>query len=74
VDKKEIRVTQEMIDEARRLGLTGSDLVMAAVKKAIERETIISLNEGVRFILPDGQVIETDESWPPPSATDGQDG
>jgi len=74
VDKKEIRVTQEMIDEARRLGLTGSDLVMAAIKKAIERETIISLNEGVRFILPDGQVIETDESWPPPSATDGQDG
>ena len=74
MDKKEIRVTQEMIDEARRLGLTGSDLVMAAVKKAIERETIISLNEGVRFILPDGQVIETDESWPPPSATDGQDG
>ncbi|TMF11423.1 MAG: hypothetical protein E6I37_09450 [Chloroflexi bacterium] len=74
MDKKEIRVTQEMIDEARRLGLTGSDLVMAAIKKAIERETIISLNEGVRFILPDGQVIETDESWPPPSATDGQDG
>ena len=74
MDKKEIRVTQEMIDEARRLGLTGSDLVMAAIKKAIERETIISLNEGVRFILPDGQVIETDESWPPPSATDGEDG
>ena len=74
MDKKAIRVTQEMIDEARRLGLTGSDLVMAAIKKAIERETIVSLNEGVRFILPDGQVIETDESWPPPSATDGEDG
>jgi hypothetical protein len=74
VDKKEIRVTEEMLDEARRLGLTGSDLVMAAIKKAIERDTAVSLNEGIRFILPDGQLIETDESWPLPSNIDGEDG
>jgi post-segregation antitoxin (ccd killing protein) len=46
VDRKEIRVTQEMIDEARRLRLTGSDLVMAAIKKAIERDASVSLDEG----------------------------
>jgi hypothetical protein len=65
VDSKEIQVTQEMIDEARRLGLTGSDLVMAAIKIAIERDAGVPLNEGIRFILPDGQVVDTDESWPP---------
>jgi hypothetical protein len=53
-----------MLDEAARLGLTGSDLVMAAIKKAIERVTTISLTDGIRFILPDGQAVETDESWP----------
>ena len=73
MDKREIHVTQEMIDESRRLGLAGSDLVMAAIKKAIERDTAVSLNEGIRFILPDGQVVETDESWPPPRAIDGED-
>jgi hypothetical protein len=74
VDKKEIRVTEEMIDAARRLGLSGSDLVMAAIKKAIERDTTVSLDEGIRFLLPDGQIIETDESWPPPGAKQGEDG
>jgi len=73
VDRKEIRVSQEMIDEARRLGLTGSDLVMAAIKKAIERDASVSLDEGIRFILPDGQVVETDESWPGPGVTEGED-
>jgi len=71
VDRKEVQVTQEMIDEARRLGLTGSELVMAAIKKAIERDTSVSLAEGIRFILPDGQVVETDESWP--GVTEGED-
>jgi hypothetical protein len=61
-----------MIDQARRLGLTGSDLAMAAIKKAIEHDTAVSLNEGIRFILPDGQVVETDESWPPQSVVDGE--
>ena len=73
MDRKEIHVTQEMIDDARLLGLTGSDLVMAAIKKAIEHDTGVSLNEGTRFILPDGQVVETDESWPPPTVIDGED-
>jgi hypothetical protein len=73
VDRKEVQVTQEMVDEARRLGLTGSDLVMAAIKKAIEHDTAVSLNEGIRFILPDGQVVETDESWPAPGGSGGED-
>ena len=73
MDRKEIYITQAMIDEARSLGLTGSDLVMAAIKKAIERDTAVSLNEGIRFILPDGQVVETDEAWPTPGRTDGED-
>ena len=73
MDRKEIHITQAMIDEARSLGLTGSDLVMAAIKKAIDRDTAVSLNEGIRFILPDGQVVETDESWPTPGRTDGED-
>lgn len=60
----EIHVTQEMIDEARRLGLVGTDLVMAAIKMAIERGTAVPLDKGIRFILPDGQVVETDGSWP----------
>jgi hypothetical protein len=67
---KEIHVTQEMIDEARRLGLVGSDLVMAAIKKAIERDTSIPLDDGIRFILPDGHVVETDGSWPPLRVSD----
>jgi hypothetical protein len=73
VDRKEILVSQEMIDEARRLGLTGSDLVMAAIKKAIEHDTTVSLHEGIRFILPDGQVVETDESWPAAGVIGGDD-
>ena len=68
-----MHITQAVIDEARALGLTGNDLVMAAIKKAIERDTAVSLNEGIRFILPDGQVVETDESWPSPGRTDGED-
>jgi hypothetical protein len=74
VGRREIHVTQEMLEEAARLGLTGSDLVMAAIKKAIERDTTVSLAEGTRFILPDGRVVETDESWPVPGDRDGQDG
>jgi hypothetical protein len=62
---KEIHVTQEMIDEARRLGLAGNDLVMAAIKTAIEHDRAVSLDEGIRFLLPDGEVVETDGSWPP---------
>jgi hypothetical protein len=73
VDRREIYVTQEMLDEAGRLGLTGSDLEMAAIKKAIERDATVSLTEGIRFILPDGRVVETDESWPAPGASDGGD-
>jgi hypothetical protein len=69
---KEIHVTQEMLDEARRLGLAGTDLVMAAIKKAIERETALTLEEGIRFILPDGQVVETDGSWPPLGVTEDE--
>jgi hypothetical protein len=69
---KEIHVTQEMIDAARRLGLAGTDLVMAALKKAIERETALTLVEGIRFILPDGQVVETDGSWPPLGVTEDE--
>lgn len=61
------------MNEARRLGLTGSDLVMAAIKKAIEHDAAVSLDQGIRFILPDGQVVETDESWPPRGAIDGED-
>jgi hypothetical protein len=72
VDKKEVHVTQEMIDEARRLGLTGNDLVMAAIKSAIEQDDAVSLTEGIRFILPSGQIVETDESWPPPITIDGE--
>ena len=73
MDRRQIHVTQEMLDEAGRLGLTGSDLVMAAIKKAIERDATVSLNEGIRFILPDGGVVETDESWPAPGVSDGDD-
>jgi hypothetical protein len=69
---KEIHVTQEMIDEAARLGLMGNDLVMAAVKKAIERESALTLDEEIRFILPDGQVVETDGSWPAETFTEGE--
>jgi len=72
VDRKEINVTQAMIDEARRLGLMGTELVMAAIKKAIEHDATLSLNEGIRFILPDGQIVETDESWPPLGVTDDE--
>jgi hypothetical protein len=57
-----------MLDQARRLGLTGSELVMAAIKKAIANDRALSVNEGIRFILPDGQLVETDESWPTPGA------
>ena len=46
---------------------------MAAIKKAIERDASVSLDEGIRFILPDGQVVETDESWPGPGVTEGED-
>lgn len=66
-------MTQEMMDDARRLGLTGSDLVMAAIKMAIERDASVSPAEGIRFVLPDGQVVETDESWPGPGVTEGED-
>ena len=69
---KEIHVTQAMIDEARRLGLTGTDVVMGAIKTAIEHDTAVPLDEGIRFILPDGQVVETDGSWPPLNASDGE--
>jgi hypothetical protein len=72
VDRREIHVTQEMLDEAGRLGLTGSDLEMAAIKKAIERDATVSLTEGIRFILPDGRVVETDESWPASGVSDGE--
>ena len=73
MDRREIHVTQEMLDQARRLGLTGSELVMAAIKKAIANDSAVSVNAGIRFILPDGQVVETDESWPTPGAGDGED-
>ena len=66
-------MTQEMMDDARRLGLTGSDLVMAAIKMAIERDASVSPAEGILFVLPDGQVVETDESWPGPGVTEGED-
>ena len=66
-------MTQQMMDEGRPLGLTGSDLVMAAIKKAIERDASVLLDEGIRFILPDGQVVETDESWPGPGITERED-
>jgi hypothetical protein len=46
---------------------------MAAIKKAIANDSAVSVNEGIRFILPDGQVVETDESWPTPGAGDGED-
>jgi hypothetical protein len=62
-----------MLDQARRLGLTGSELVMAAIKKALAHDGAVSVNEGIRFILPDGQAVETDESWPTPGGSDGED-
>jgi hypothetical protein len=62
-----------MLDQARGLGLTGSELVMAAIKTAIANDSAVSVSEGIRFILPDGQVVETDESWPTPGGGDGED-
>jgi len=69
---REIHVTEEMLEEARRLGLTGTDLVMAAIKTSIERETPVPLDEGIRFVLPDGRIVETDGSWPPLGITDAE--
>ena len=53
----EIKVTQEMIDEARRRGMTGSELIAMAITKAIPEATDISVNEEtISYTLPGGEV------------------